>query len=99
MMENMRKIYLAFTGMLVGLYLYGYKIIPEYKIQTSISMESQSDRQTILQVIVYRNHHDQELPGKIEEFFMNLNGSPTELQMNLYFEGQSKPYKTVDFKY
>ena len=64
-----------------------------------MSFESTWERQTILQVIVYRNHHDQELPGKIEELFVNLNGSPTTLQLELYFEGHSKPYKTIDFIY
>ncbi|MCI8889101.1 MAG: hypothetical protein HFG70_13615 [Hungatella sp.] len=95
----MKKKYLCITGILMSLYLYGYHTIPEYQIQMSISIGNRSERQTMLKVIVYRNHFDKELPREIEQFFVDLNGAPTTLQIELYFDGHQHPYKTVSFDY
>ncbi len=78
---------------------YWHHTIPEYKIKSSISMENPTERQTILRVIVYKNYYAEDLPGKIEQFFVELNGKPTTLQIELYFDEDSKPYKIVNFEY
>lgn len=95
----MGKRMIAVTGALIGLYLYGYHVIPEYRIQSSISFESPSERETTLNVIVYRNHYSEGLPAEIEKFYLDMNGCPTTLQMNLYFSGQKKPYRIERLEY
>lgn len=85
--------------MLICILAYGYHAMPEYKIKNDMSFIGPSGRHTIVKVIIYKNHYAQELPEKIEKFFVNLNGEPTSLQIDLYIPGESKPYKSVHFEY
>ena len=45
----------------------------------------------------YKNHYDEELPERIEKFFVKMNEHPATLQIELYFEWYNKPYKIVIF--
>ena len=47
----------------------------------------------------YKNHYDEELPERIEKFFVKMNEHPATLQIELYFEWYNKPYKIVIFEY
>ncbi len=84
---------------LISIFVYRYYTMPEYKINSSISVESPAGRETLLRVTVYRNHYAEDLPAKIEQFFVDMNGEPMTLQLELYFEGYNEPYKIVNFEY
>lgn len=95
----MGKKMIAVTGVLMVLYLYGYHAMPEYKIKSSISFENPSGRETMLNVVVYKDYYNKRLPEEIEQFYLDMNGYPAVLQMNLYLEGQKEPYRTEKFEY
>ena len=78
---------------------YGYHVIPEYKIKSSISFDSPSGRDTVLNVVVYKNYYSEGLPAEIEKFYLDMNDCPTALQMNLYLDGWKKPYRVERFEY
>lgn len=75
---------------LICILVYRYHTMPEYKINSSISVESPAGRETLLRVTVYRNHYAEDLPGKIEQFFVDMNGEP--------LEGVNKIAKTIENK-
>ncbi len=94
----MGKRMIVVTGALIGLHLYGYHVIPDYRIQSSISFESPSGRETMLNVVVFKDYYNKELWKEIEKFYLDMNGYPAVLQMNLYVSGQKKPHRTEKFE-
>lgn len=94
-----RRIWAIVVLLFVCILGYRYCTIPEYKIRSSMSIGGSLERETILRVIVYKNHYDKRLVESIEDFFLKMNGYPATLQIELYFEGSSAPYKTVKFEY
>lgn len=104
----MKRKILIFTTIgiiaLVGYMVY-YARLPQYTVFNSHSMSAGGGyRDTDMNVVVYKNHNDKELYKKIESEHNHINGTPTELTINLYHsEAEIKkgadPYKIISIDY
>ena len=70
----------------------------------SMSFSNQGTRDTELTVIVYKYWGIDETIRKIETEHNKINGTPTTLEINLYYSAWlirygEKPFKTVVFEY
>ena len=70
----------------------------------SMSCSNQGTRDTELTVIVYKYWGIDETIRKIETEHNKINGTPTTLEINLYYSAWlirygEKPFKTVVFEY
>ena len=52
----------------------------------------------MLNVVVFKDYYNKELWKEIEKFYLDMNGYPAVLQMNLYVSGQKKPHRTEKFE-
>ena len=74
-----------------------YISLPDYRIFNSISYST-------LKVVVYKYWEINDTIKKIEEEHNKINGTPTTLEINLYYSKLlirygKKPFKTVMFEY
>ncbi len=81
-----------------------YISLPDYRIFNSISYSNQDTRDTTLKVVVYKYWEINDTIKKIEEEHNKINGTPTTLEINLYYSKLlirygKKPFKTVMFEY
>lgn len=93
---------LSVLCLLIGIFY--YISLPDYHIFNSTSFGSQSNRDTTLQVIVYKYWDIDELIREIEEEHNKINGTPATLEINLYYSRWhflhgKEPFKTSMFKY
>lgn len=76
----------------------------DYHVRNSMSFSNQGTRDTELTVIVYKYWGIDETIRKIETEHNKINGTPTTLEINLYYSAWlirygEKPFKTVVFEY
>ena len=81
-----------------------YISLPDYRIFNSIYYSNQDTRDTTLKVVVYKYWEINDTIKKIEEEHNKINGTPTTLEINLYYSKLlirygKKPFKTVMFEY
>ena len=83
-----------------------YIDLPEYCINNSMVMSSSGGGvvETTLNIIVYKNHYDEKMYERIAKEYCEINGTPTELVMKLYYSKEQMkevdgPYRTVVFDY
>ena len=77
---------------------------PNYLIFNSVSTNYGSERDTELQVIVCKPQSISKLITEIEAEHNKINGTPTTLEINLYYptyylHNNSKPFRTVTIEY
>ncbi|MBQ8558798.1 MAG: hypothetical protein IJ439_02300 [Tyzzerella sp.] len=104
-----KKIKVAMLILLIVVVFAGvvwYIDLPEYCINNSTVMSSNSGRvvETTLNIVVYKNHYDEKMYERIAEEYCEINGTPTELVMKLYYskeqmKGVNGQYRTVVFDY
>lgn len=87
-----------FTGILY------YINLPDYYVFNSMSTSSQDTRDTTLKVVVYKYWKIDDTILKIEKEHNKINGTPTTLEINLYYSKWflrhgGKPFKIVRFEY
>ena len=83
--------------------IFYYLSLPDYHVFNSMSFSNQDTRDTKLQVIVYQYWGIDELVQEIQEEHDKINGTPTTLEINLYYSkwhlrSGKEPFKTVLFK-
>lgn len=81
-----------------------YLRLPDYHITNSISFSSADTRDTALTVIVYKCWGIDGVIKDIENEHNKINGTPTTLEINLYYptyylHNNSKPFQTITFEY
>ena len=93
---------MLFVGCIYGYYL----SLPDYKIRYSISNSNGPSgiRETKLDVIVFRYWNYDELIKDIEEEHNLINGTPTSLEINLYYSerhyrSDKAPFDTARMEY
>lgn len=65
-----------------------YINLPDYHVFNSLSLSSQNTRDTTLDVVVYKYWKIDNTIQKIEEEHNKINGTPTTLEINLYYSQQ-----------
>ena len=81
-----------------------YISLPDYIIVNSMSFSSENTRETEIKVVIYKYHDIDDTVKAIEQEHNRINGTPTSLEMNLYYSRWhlrhgSGPFKTVIFNY
>ena len=81
-----------------------YNSIPHYHLSNIKSLSKKGKRDTDLTLIVNKNIRIDETIRKIETEHNKINGTPTTLEINLYYSAWlirygEKPFKTVVFEY
>lgn len=81
-----------------------YLSLPDYHVFNSISTNSQDTRETTLKVIVYKYRKIDNTILRIEKEHNKINGTPTTLEIKLYYSGWfiqygEQPFKTVISEY
>ena len=95
-----KKILAPITILCLLTILYNYLRLPDYHITNSISFSSADTRDTELTVIVYKCWEIDGLIKDIENEHNKINGTPTTLEINLYYptyylHNNSKPFQTL----
>lgn len=81
-----------------------YISLPDYRIFNSISFSNQDTRDTALKVVVYKYWDIDDTIKKIKEEHNKINGTPTTLEINLYYSQRliqygEQPFKTITFEH
>lgn len=81
-----------------------YISLPDYTVVNSMSFSSENTRETELKVAVYKYWNLNETIEAIEQEHNKINGTPTTLEINLYYSRWHirhgiEPFKTVIFQY
>lgn len=100
-MKRVIAIFVAVVLLICGIV---YARLPDYKVFYSISNGDRTERETRLDVIVYKFWDVDKAIKDIEEEHNRINGTPTELKMRLYhsvweMQHSYKPFRTVEFDY
>ena len=101
--KSVLSVITIFLFLLLCLFFY-YLSLPNYEIHSSISNSHSHGtvRETELEVSVFRFWKYDELIEEIEEEFIEVNGKPTTLEINLYHwttRGKDKPFLSKTFEY
>ena len=99
-----KKIIAPITILCLLTVLYNYLRLPDYHITNSMSFSSADTRDTELTVIVYKCWRIDRVIKDIENEHNKINGTPTTLEINLYYptyylHNNSKPFRTVTIEY
>ena len=99
-----KKIIATITMLCLLTVLYNYLRLPDYHITNSISFSSADTRDTELTVIVYKCWGIDGVIKDIENEHNKINGTPTTLEINLYYptyylHNNSKPFRTVTIEF
>ena len=99
-----KKIIATITMLCLLTVLYNYLRLPDYHITNSISFSSADTRNTELTVIVYKCWKIYGLIKDIENEHNKINGTPTTLEIKLYYptyylHNNSKPFRTTTIEY
>ena len=78
--------------------------LPDYVVVNSMSFSSENTRDTEIKVVIYKYHDIDDTVKAIEQEHNRINGTPTSLEMDLYYSRWhlrhgSGPFKTVIFNY
>lgn len=81
-----------------------YISLPDYHVRNSMSLSNQGTRDTELTVIVYKYWGIDDIIRDIEAEHNKINGTPTTLEINLYYSPRLirygvQPFKTVIIEY
>lgn len=81
-----------------------YISLPDYRVFNSMSFGSGNRRDTTLEVVIYKYWKIGDTIQEIEEEHNQINGTPTTLEINLYYSQHlirygAQPFKTVLFEY
>lgn len=81
-----------------------YIQLPDYYVINSVSFSSENTRDTEIKVVIYKYWNIDETIKAIEEEHNRINGTPTTLEIHLYFSKwhithKAKPFKIIVFKY
>ncbi|GAA0801529.1 hypothetical protein GCM10008910_31320 [Faecalicatena orotica] len=81
-----------------------YISLPDYYVHNSMSFSNYGTRDTELAVIVYKYWGIDNTIRKIETEHNKINGTPTTLEINLYYSARlirygEQPFKTVIIEY
>ena len=95
-----KKIIATITMLCLLTILYNYLRLPDYHITNSMSFSSADTRDTELTVIVYKCWGIDGVIKDIENEHNKINGTPTTLEINLYYptyylHNNSKPFRTT----
>ncbi len=99
-----KKILIIITPLIFFVGIIYYSTMPDYSIFNSISNNYGSERNTELQVAVYKMHNTQDLITKIATEHNTINSFPSNLTINLYhskysFHKGHKPFYTITINY
>lgn len=81
-----------------------YISLPDYHVFNSMSYSSQNTRDTTIDVAVYKYWRLDNTIQEIEQQHNQINGTPTSLEINLYYSRRlirygEQPFRTVKFEY
>ena len=81
-----------------------YISLPDYHIFNSISYSGQNTRDTTIDVVIYKYWGISNTIQEIEKEHNQINGTPTSLEINLYYSRwfiryREQPFKTIKFEY
>lgn len=99
-----KKLIITFLVLCLFVGIAYYISLPDYHVFNSVSFGSQETRDTTLDVVVYKYWEIDDTIREIEEKHNKINGTPTTLEINLYFLRRlirygEQPFKTVIFEY
>ena len=97
------SVIVVFLVLLFCLFFY-YLSLPNYEVHTSISNSHSHGtvRETKLEVSVFKLWGYDKVIDDIEKEFIEVNGKPTTLEINLYHWttlGDKQPFRTETFEY
>ena len=99
-----RKKFVICTILCLFLSVAYYISLPDYFIVNSMSFSSETTRETEIKVVVYKYWNLNETIKSIEQEHNKINGTPTTLEVRLYYSRWHirhgiEPFKTVIFQY
>ena len=99
-----RKKFVICTILCLLLAVAYYISLPDYFIVNSMSFSSETTRETEIKVVVYKYWNLNETIKSIEQEHNKINGTPTTLEVRLYYSRWHirhgiEPFKTVIFQY
>lgn len=99
-----RKMVILLISVILLSAIYYYISLPDYVVVNSISFSSKNTRDTEIKVVIYKYHDIDNTVKAIEQEHNRINGTPTSLEMDLYYSRWhlwhgSGPFKTVIFNY
>ena len=99
-----RKMVILLISVILLSAIYYYISLPDYVVVNSISFSSKNTRDTEIKVVIYKYHDLDNTVKAIEQEHNRINGTPTSLEMDLYYSRWhlrhgSGPFKTVIFNY
>lgn len=99
-----KKFRITFLMIFIFVGICYYISLPDYHVTNSMSFSTQDTRDTELTVIVYKYWGINDTIQKIVTEHNRINGTPTTLEMNLYYPtwfplNKDKPFKTVTVEY
>ena len=101
---NIKRLLLLFILLLLFSSTYNFYSRDEFEFRSGYAHQGGSTRHSVMNVVVNRNWHDDELPERVEAQFILMNGKPTTLKLNLYYSiwhlrYGAEPYKTLYYEY
>ena len=99
-----RKMVILLISVILLSAIYYYISLPDYVVVNSISFSSKNTRDTEIKVVIYKYHDIDNTVKAIEQEHNRINGTPTSLEMDLYYSRWHLrhgpgPFKTVIFNY
>ena len=99
-----RKKLVICTALCLFLVVAYYISLPDYTVVNSMSFSSETTRETKIKVAVYKYWNLNETIKSIEQEHNKINGTPTTLEVRLYYSRWHirhgiEPFKTVIFQY
>ena len=99
-----RKMVILLISVILLSAIYYYISLPDYVVVNSMSFSSKNTRDTEIKVVIYKYHDIDNTVKAIEQEHNRINGTPTSLEMDLYYcrwhlRHGSDPFKTVIFNY
>lgn len=104
-MKKKKILIIVVVTLLISICYYNF-CLPDYIIHNSISNSNSyhNTRDTRLEVIVYHHYFGNydKLMEKIKDEFIEINGEPTTLEINLYYSkrhyfSSDKPFKSKEY--
>ena len=97
-----RKMVILLISVILLSAIYYYISLPDYVVVNSISFSSKNTRDTEIKVVIYKYHDIDNTVKAIEQEHNRINGTPTSLEMDLYYSRWhlrqgTGPYKTLIF--
>ena len=99
-----KKLIITFLALCLFVGIAYYISLPDYYVFNSVAFSNQGTRDTTLNVVVYKYWEIDDTIQDIEEKHNKIYGTPTTLEINLYFSRRlirygEQPFKTVILEY